>query len=460
MKKYFFVRFTFAHKSHQTKKTNLSLTNNLSMKKLLYLSLFTVFLPVLSYGQLIDRMMRKVEDKVVEKTGDAIDKASQKKKDKTQKEESPSTHADTGNTQTETDKPTSDTTPEPATNAENASLKITPLKAYSKFDFVPGDKVIAYEDFSSVGPDDDLPTGWNTNASSEMVTLNNYPGKWMALKGSSFSAFLPEFVTSIPENATIEFEMIPTDDSGILYFQFFNAEHNRRKINWNDYQNDGVAIDLYGAWIQMESYIPNEETFHSNSDNSVRGFFEENVNKPIKVSVWRQKERLRMYLNDHKVMDIARACAPTTTYNTIQFVKRSDDDVYIRNIRVAVGSPDIRTKLAAGKFTTNGILFDVNEDRIKPESYGVLKQIAEALKATPAMKVKIIGHTDSDGDAAKNTDLSKRRAAAVKNALSAEFGIDATRLTTDGKGATQPIASNTTADGKANNRRVEFIKVD
>lgn len=427
------------------------------MKKLIYFSLFAIFLPVFAQAQLIDRMIRKVEDKVVEKTGDAIDKASQKKEKSKKTEETPT---ETNEEQTTGNKSTDETTQTSAEKPEASTLKIVPLKAYSKFDFVPGDKVIAYEDFSSVGADDDLPTGWNTNASSEMVTLNNYPGKWMALKGSSFSAFLPEFVTSIPENATIEFEMIPTSESGILYFQFFNEAHNRRKIEWDDYRNEGVAIDLYGHWIQLESYIPNEDMFRSNSDNSVERFFEENVNKAIKVSIWRQKERIRMYLNETKVMDIARACHATTTYNSIQFVKRSDNDVYIRNIRVAVGAPDIRTKLAAGKFTTSGILFNTNEDRIKPESYGVLRQIADALKATPDLKVKIVGHTDSDGDAAKNLDLSKRRAAAVKTALSNEFGIDVARLTTDGQGATQPVAPNTTTEGKANNRRVEFLKVN
>ncbi len=81
--------------------------------------------------------------------------------------------------------------------------------------------------------------------------------------------------------------------------------------------------------------------------------------------------------------------------------------------------------LTEGKFTTTGILFDVNSDRIKPESYGVLKEIAAVLKNNPALKVKITGHTDSDGEAAYNLTLSKQRATAVKTALSSEFGIDA-----------------------------------
>src|SRR4029453_19350585 len=91
-------------------------------------------------------------------------------------------------------------------------------------------------------------------------------------------------------------------------------------------------------------------------------------------------------------------------------------------------------------------------------SYGSLKEIAGVLTENANLKVQVVGHTDSDGDDAANMDLSKRRAASVKNALVSEFKIDAARLDTDGKGETQPIDKNDTPAGKANNRRVEFIK--
>jgi OOP family OmpA-OmpF porin len=107
---------------------------------------------------------------------------------------------------------------------------------------------------------------------------------------------------------------------------------------------------------------------------------------------------------------------------------------------------------------THGILFDINSDRIKAESYGTLKEISGVLSEDGALKVMIVGHTDSDGDDAANMDLSKRRAASVKSALVSEFKIDASRLETDGKGESQPIDKNDNPAGKANNRRVEFIK--
>ena len=120
----------------------------------------------------------------------------------------------------------------------------------------------------------------------------------------------------------------------------------------------------------------------------------------------------------------------------------------------------MRSKLLTeGKIISYGIYFDSGKDIVKPESYGSLKEIAAVLTENPEVKVKIVGHSDSDGDDASNLNLSKKRAAAVKSALTTEFAIDASRLETDGKGETQPLSPNTSSEGKAKNRRVEFIKL-
>ena len=137
-----------------------------------------------------------------------------------------------------------------------------------------------------------------------------------------------------------------------------------------------------------------------------------------------------------------------------------DDYFLIGNMRLAIGAPDTRNRLITeGRFSTTGILFDVNSDKIKPGSYRTLKEIAGILSESADVKVKIVGHTDSDGDDAKNLDLSKRRAASVKIALAKEFGISEDRMETDGMGETKPATDNKTAEGKAQNRRVEFIKL-
>lgn len=180
-----------------------------------------------------------------------------------------------------------------------------------------------------------------------------------------------------------------------------------------------------------------------------------------KVSIWRQKGRLRVYVNEDKLVDMPRFFAESKPYHMAFFRSFFEDcQVLMTNIRYAVAGEDTRSKLITeGKFVTNGILFDVNSDNIKSESGIVLKEIAGVLQENPTVNVKIIGHTDSDGDANANLILSKKRALAVKNALINFYGINAARMETDGKGESAPAESNTTLVGKANNRRVEFIKL-
>jgi OmpA-OmpF porin, OOP family len=131
----------------------------------------------------------------------------------------------------------------------------------------------------------------------------------------------------------------------------------------------------------------------------------------------------------------------------------------IRSLRVAESAPDFSTVInASGKYVTHGIYFDTDSDRLKPESGAVLKQVAAGLQKNPNLKLEVDGYTDSVGDSARNSDLSKRRAQAVMSVLVSQFGIEAGRLAVNGFGAAQPIASNDTADGRAANRRVEFLK--
>jgi outer membrane protein OmpA-like peptidoglycan-associated protein len=103
-----------------------------------------------------------------------------------------------------------------------------------------------------------------------------------------------------------------------------------------------------------------------------------------------------------------------------------------------------------------GIYFDFNSATIKPDSETVLKQISDILHKNPSWKLSVSGHTDNIGDAAFNQGLSERRAAAVKNALVTRYGISADRLTTKGYGASRPIETNSTLEGRARNRRVEL----
>lgn len=107
---------------------------------------------------------------------------------------------------------------------------------------------------------------------------------------------------------------------------------------------------------------------------------------------------------------------------------------------------------------TYGIYFDFNKDTIKPESEPVLKQIVQAMTDNPTWKLTVEGHTDNIGGDSYNLDLSKRRAAAVKQALVTRYHIAPDRLSTDGFGASRPIETNDTLEGRARNRRVELTR--
>ena len=117
----------------------------------------------------------------------------------------------------------------------------------------------------------------------------------------------------------------------------------------------------------------------------------------------------------------------------------------------------IGKKFTDAKIVTHGINFDVDKSSIKPESMGTLNMIVQVLKENPEIKFEIDGHTDNSGTSAHNLELSQHRADAVKAQL-ISMGVDASRLSSKGFGDTKPIASNDSPDGKANNRRVEFVK--
>lgn len=112
-----------------------------------------------------------------------------------------------------------------------------------------------------------------------------------------------------------------------------------------------------------------------------------------------------------------------------------------------------------GKMTLYGIYFDTNKSVVKSESYALIAEIAKVLNADQAMKIRIDGHTDSQGDAAYNQKLSEKRAKAVLTILTDDYGVSATQIESIGFGETQAVGDNSTVEGRAKNRRVELVKL-
>jgi OOP family OmpA-OmpF porin len=435
------------------------------MKKILLLAL--VLFPALAFSQgLLNKLKNKVKQKAEQRVEKNVDKGLDKGFDKVEDAAKPGKSGSTAKSTTPA--------PEQPEVIEKVETPSEPaLKSNSRFDFVPGDSIVYAENFEqdAVG---ELPTGWNSTGNGEVVTLNNFPGKWMRVYQNT--NYLTSNAKEFGENYTVEFDMIMQLkwlNHFYPYFSFTICASNGEPTTDNDFLKEfkkhaAVETLIYPAEsnytkIRNTSFLDGK--YHFRSDDKVFGYLEKYYGKPVHVAIQVQKERFRMWINQEKVCDFPKGVPAGYVMNQLHFQVHSSsykEDQYgyfISNLKVAKGIPDTRHKLIEeGKFSTTGILFDVNSDVIKPESYGVLKGIAAVLKENADVKVKVIGHTDSDGNDATNLTLSQKRAAAVIKALSEEFGIDASRMQSDGKGETQPVGDNKTKEGKAENRRVEFIK--
>jgi len=344
---------------------------------------------------------------------------------------------------------------------QGAGANAPGFQAYSKFDFVPGEKVVAFEDFSqdAIGS---FPARWNTDGSGEIVTVAGKTGRWLKLTRPGF--FTPEFITQLPDNFTVEFDVTvpPTFEGRALVVALVQLEDLKLAADWRTAPESFLFTVLPGTTEGSSEMSSRQNGDSAAANQATTPQLAAKNGAPIHIAVWRQRQRVRVYFNQEKLWDVPRGLAASAKPNTIFFsLPEADPELayYITNIRVATGEPDTRNKiLTDGKWISHGILFDVNSDRMKGESYGSVKEIAAVLTENKDLKIQIVGHTDSDGDDAANLDLSKRRAASVKAALANEFKIDASRMETDGKGESQPVDSNDTPAGKANNRRVEFIR--
>jgi len=328
----------------------------------------------------------------------------------------------------------------------------------SKYDFIPGEKVIFYDDFTAenVG---DFPAQWNTNGSGEIVSTSNFPGRWFQLTKGGF--FIPEAQEKFTDNFTIEFDFIPITNFTSEYMvslDFFLICGTLSNPNEGGAipGNAGIKISTSYDIITWVNYSEKDEGYKDQGTSS----FAFKTGEKYHVAFWVQKQRVRMYANETKVLDLPRGIRADYDYNIFRIQTTDDISPIISNFRIAAGLPDMRNKLLTeGKLISYGIYFDVNKDIVKPESYPSIKEIAAILKDNPTVKIKIVGHTDSDGDDKSNLDLSKRRATSVKNTLVKDFGIDDARIETDGKGEGEPVTLNDSAVNKALNRRVEFLKI-
>lgn len=340
--------------------------------------------------------------------------------------------------------------------------------SYTKFDFIPGEKTLLYDNFEQdvIG---EFPLKWFTTGSAEIVKLDGQQGKWLQFNSGQFLS--PTI--KLPENFTVEFDVflnLSLNSSAVFpgfQFEVFDRGDRAKRLDVYNYALKNIlyfstSFSRDKATVSLDSRENAKQKLKS--DKIFLTGFQSNYGSVIHVAIAIQKERLRLWYNADKVLDVPTAVATAANFNQLLFsgakTKEGYPAFYLSNLRIGAGQPDTRSKLLEqGRFVTNGILFDTNSDKIKPESFGLIKEIAAAIKESSGIKIKIVGHTDNEGSEETNLALSKKRAASVKKVLTEEFGIDDGQIVTDGKGASEPVGSNSTASGKAENRRVEFVKI-
>ncbi len=421
----------------------------MTRKFILVLIMLAPFLAEAQISGIINRAKSKVNQRVNNKVDEAIDKTLDEAEGK------PS-----GN---------STVKQKPAETKEQ-----TGFKSYSRFDFIPGEQILYAEDFSqdAIG---ELPLEWNTTGKAETVMLEGFSGNWLRMYQNSF--YLTANKKEFTKNFTVEFDLIlqlnyksysfPLVSFGMLATNDLPTTDN--KVLKDPILFQSAEIQLRPGtngnnWVSLKTFL-NRTDFFRSQDQQLTAL-DQSYNKVCHISMQVQEGRLRIWVNAEKIVDLPKALPTEYIFNQLFFkihnsgYKEQETGFYLGNIKAATGVPDTRHKLVEeGSFSTTGILFDVNAATIKPESFGVIKEVAAVLKEHAQVKIKIIGHTDADGSDAANLTLSQKRAIAVKDALISEYGIDAGRIETDGKGEAAPVADNKIKEGKAANRRVEFIKL-
>jgi OmpA-OmpF porin, OOP family len=367
----------------------------------------------------------KIKQKAQEKTEEAIDKA-----------------ADGSENAEETAGEDAEGAPKATAAAGTATSEDMAL--FTKYDFIPGDRVIFYDDLSSeeLG---EFPSRWRLDEG--VFEIANQGGKNYILCTDEGGIRPRTAVGPLPPKYTIEMEFYVKsleakshwffikwyDADGSEIGNFAVRDHDRTNLRLG---NDDLAsktlpaplgpglhtMRIMATQTTMKCYVDNERVANV---PATEGF------QPADIGVW---------------MD--------------PWLDEPANPMLIGTFRYAEGGKTLKQQLdETGRIVSHGILFDSGSAKIKAESYKTLADIAKLLTDDPALKLSIEGHTDSDGTDEANLTLSQNRADAVRTYLIDAYKIDGGRLTAKGWGEGKPIDVNTTPEGKANNRRVEFVKV-
>ena len=329
---------------------------------------------------------------------------------------------------------------------QNGKTK-SPTIVWNKFDFVPGDKVIFEDGPNIMEENGEFPSRWDLyKGGAEIAEVDGKPViTFITDVGNMHNkGIIPYLKNSkedyLPEIFTIEFDA------------FFNPnEYNERYyLTLHDRKNQNRSnISQITVYVNKMSMGDGEGILKDKAKSNY-----DNLAGWRRISIAYTKGKLKAYLEDQRLINIPHLEGNPTGIT----LSAGSKNMFIKDIRIAKGGVKYYDRiLQDGKIICNGIRFDTGKSTIKPESMGAINKIFQLMQKQTDLNFSIEGHTDSDGDDDKNINLSKARGKAVLDLL-VEMGISSNRLKSTGFGESKPIDNNNTSEGKANNRRVEFVK--
>jgi outer membrane protein OmpA-like peptidoglycan-associated protein len=317
------------------------------------------------------------------------------------------------------------------------------MTLYTKYDFVPGDRVIFYDDLADE-EEGEFPFRWNLEKG--VFEIARMGGEyWILCTDDGY--ILPKTPQGpLPEKYTVEMEFYSAGPGFTLPYYYIQWIDAKGKMIGNFEFNSGRAtvLEIQGKTLANKTL----------DEHLAKGTHT--------MRIMATTRSIKCYIDQVRVANVPRVEGFAPVGFKVRMYPYRDEGNYcmIKSYRFAEGGKSMRDQLdESGKIVTHGILFDSGSSVIKGESFKTLKDIGRLLEDDPGLRLSIEGHTDSDGSEESNQTLSRDRAKAVCGYLSRTYGIAADRLEAKGWGESKPLDTNDTAEGKANNRRVELVKL-
>jgi len=400
------------------------------MKKLILFALLGLFMltPAPTEAQILKKIGKKIKRRTDRKIDKTIEKGLDEVEDEIDgknKEKSPNDQKDGKNVQNQgtTDK--------------------TVLKPWSKFDFVPGD-VILFEDLLENEENGEFPSKWDIYSGNVENAIFNGEKIINYQDNAAIVPLIDKKGDYLPEKFTVEldiyFETYPA------YYKIYFYDKVEEKGRSPEQLNDLSYMLVKFSSIKLNRF-----------EGEILGSKVEELPLWRHLSISFNVRSLKVYLDENRVINVPNLRADPKGI-TIEAYKYSGSPMFIKNMKIAEGAKKLYDRiLTDGKIITTGIKFDSGKSSLKAESMGTINEIYQIMKDYPELKFSVEGHTDNVGADDFNLTLSKQRAETVKNQL-ISMGIASERLQSNGFGESKPLHDNSEDAGRANNRRVEFVK--